>query len=243
MGATKDAYWFSHDSNAKDDPKCVLLIEQLGLEGYGIFWVLVETLRDQPGYKYPLDLLPAIARRFNTSTQKMAAVVNGYGLFEITEDSFFSLSLRRRMEVLDTKRQLASIAGKKSGEARKTKQVERPLNDRSTNKVNNTKEQLINTYTENDDLKNNILSFIEMRKVIKKPLTDNALSLILTKLDKLANNDDEKNLILEQSIMNSWQGIFPLKEEMLRVDKISKPLSMQEMQKAALQMARQKGAR
>jgi len=46
----KNAYYFSHDSNAKDDPKCVLLIEQLGLEGYGIYWILIEILRDQPGY-------------------------------------------------------------------------------------------------------------------------------------------------------------------------------------------------
>ena len=72
---TKDAYYFPHDSNAKDDPKCVLLIEQLGLEGYGIFWVLIETLRDQPEYKYPLQLLPALARRYNTTAEKMKTVV------------------------------------------------------------------------------------------------------------------------------------------------------------------------
>ena len=35
----KDAYYFSHYSNAKDDFKCMLLIEELGLEGYGIFWI------------------------------------------------------------------------------------------------------------------------------------------------------------------------------------------------------------
>ena len=51
---TKDAYWFSHDSNAKDDPKVVMMIEQLGLESYGIFWVLVEILREQTGFKYPI---------------------------------------------------------------------------------------------------------------------------------------------------------------------------------------------
>ncbi len=27
----KDCYYFAHDSNAKDDPKCVLMIEQLGM--------------------------------------------------------------------------------------------------------------------------------------------------------------------------------------------------------------------
>ena len=33
------------------------------------------------------------------------------------------------------------------------------------------------------------------------------------KLDKIANSEDEKIQILNNSVMNSWQGIFPLKEE------------------------------
>jgi len=114
----KDAFYFSHDSNAKDDPKCVLLIEQLGLEGYGIYWVLIEMLRDQPGYRYPLALIPAISRRYNTTAEKMRTVVSNYGLFEIDENDFFSLSLLRRMEHLDNKRTKASLAGKKSGAVR-----------------------------------------------------------------------------------------------------------------------------
>ena len=114
----KDAYYFSHDSNAKDDPKCVLLIEQLGLEGYGIYWILIEMLRDQPNYKYPLVLIPAISRRYNTTTEKMKTVVNNYGLFEIDDDNFFSLSLLGRMEHLEELRTRKSIAGKKGNEVR-----------------------------------------------------------------------------------------------------------------------------
>lgn len=107
MKTTKDAYYFSHDSNAKDDPKCVMLIEQMGLEGYGIFWVLVETLRDQPDYQYPMALLPALARRYNTTTAKMRTVVEKYQLFTITEDGqfFFSHSLNCRMLKASEKRE------------------------------------------------------------------------------------------------------------------------------------------
>lgn len=115
----KDAYYFSHDSNSKDDPKCVLLIEQLGLEGYGIFWVLIETLREQPNYKYPIILLPAIARRFNTSTEKVKAVVLNYQLFKIENDEFFySESLNERMLFLEEKRVKRSLAGKAGNEKR-----------------------------------------------------------------------------------------------------------------------------
>lgn len=115
----KDAYYFPHDSNAKDDPKCILLIEQLGLEGYGIYWVLVETLRDQPNYCYPLQLLPALARRFNTTLEKMKTVVLNYGLFHLKDDTFFfSQSLIHRMSLYEEKKLKRSLAGKKGNEVR-----------------------------------------------------------------------------------------------------------------------------
>ncbi|OJV89791.1 MAG: hypothetical protein BGO34_01560 [Bacteroidia bacterium 44-10] len=110
----KDAYYFPHDSNAKDDPKCVLLIEQLGCEGYGIYWILIEILRDQPGYRYPVALLPALARRYNTSVEKVNTVVSKYELFTVEDNSvFLSESLIRRMLPLEEKRRKKSEAGKK----------------------------------------------------------------------------------------------------------------------------------
>lgn len=110
----KDAFYFSHDSNAKDDPKCMMLIDQLGLEGYGIYWVLIETLREQPGYRYPLAGVSALARKYNTSAQKMEAVVRGFGLFRIEDETVFSSdSLVRRMEEWDETKRRRSLAGKK----------------------------------------------------------------------------------------------------------------------------------
>ena len=126
----KDAYYFSHDSNAKDDPKCMLLIDQLGLEGYGIFWVLIETLRDQPDYKYPLKLVPILAKRFNTSAEKMLLVVQKYDLFQFNgQDFFYSNSLNNRMIRLDNIRELRKIAGIASGKARKQKALNKCSTD------------------------------------------------------------------------------------------------------------------
>ena len=106
-----EKFWFKHDSNAKDDPKCILLVEQLGLEGYGIYWVLIELLREQKDYRYPIKLIPAIARRFNTSTEKVMTVIKSYSLFQIENDEFFfSESLLERMnqyELLGQKRREA----------------------------------------------------------------------------------------------------------------------------------------
>jgi hypothetical protein len=126
----KDAYWFTHDSNAKDDPKCILMIEDIGPEGYGIFWILIETLRDQPDYKYPLSLLPALARRHNTNPDTVSKVVREYGLFEVEEEIFYSPSLMGRMKPLAIQRENASKAGKISAERRK--KIKQELKGNST---------------------------------------------------------------------------------------------------------------
>jgi phage replication O-like protein O len=53
--------------------------------------------------------------------------------------------------------------------------------------------------------------FLTMRKEKRKPATERARELVLIELHKY----DIKTAIimLEQSIMNSWQGVFPLKKE------------------------------
>jgi len=140
---TKDTYWFRHDSNAKDDFKCMLLIEQLGCEGYGIFWILVETLREQKDYKYPLALLNALARKYNTTQAKMETVVNNYQLFEIENETFFfSNSLNIRMSNLDKIKEQRKIAGQKSGQARRKKAIEHKLNNCSTDAQKNKKDEI-----------------------------------------------------------------------------------------------------
>lgn len=52
-------------------------------------------------------------------------------------------------------------------------------------------------------------SFDEMRKKIRKPMTDNARQLLLKKLQKQPYADWLE--ILEQSTLNGWQDIYPLK--------------------------------
>lgn len=79
-------------------------------------------------------------------------------------------------------------------------------------KPKNGYEKIIAEYTMNDELKEAIFEFIKMRKLIKKPMTDRALKAIFKKLDKLGRSDGEKIAILDQSIQNSWQGVFELKE-------------------------------
>lgn len=66
---------------------------------------------------------------------------------------------------------------------------------------------------DDEELKEALLEFIKMRKLIKKPLTDNALKLSIKKLFNLTQNHQEMIDIINQSIMNSWQSFYPLKKE------------------------------
>ena len=72
---------------------------------------------------------------------------------------------------------------------------------------------IVEDYTTNAELRTAIYEFIKMRKAIKSPMTDRALKQILNKLNSLASSDSEKVKVLDQSIMNSWRGVFPLRED------------------------------
>ncbi len=51
--------------------------------------------------------------------------------------------------------------------------------------------------------------FVKMRVRIKAPLTAYAGQLIASELDKIGG---DKNAVLNQSIMNGWKGVFPIKQ-------------------------------
>lgn len=69
---------------------------------------------------------------------------------------------------------------------------------------------VIDGYTQNDELKNALLSFVEMRKKMKG-FTIHALELNLKTLDKLAVDDYTKTMIVNQSVENSWKAFYGLR--------------------------------
>ena len=93
-------------------------------------------------------------------------------------------------------------------------------NNIDINKTKNMKERknaicyddIINNSIRNENVKNTLFEFVKMRLLIKKPLTDRALEMLIRKLEQLSNgNDDNALKILEQSIINSWQDIYEVK--------------------------------
>jgi hypothetical protein len=104
---------------------------------------------------------------------------------------------------------------------------ERPTSDQppTTNKKNknvkNDKNET-NTYSDIPELNEVILEFVKFRKSVKKPMTDNAVKLMLGKLNKMTSNVNEQIEIINQSILNGWTGIYPLKEQSRRKEPVPK---------------------
>ena len=68
-------------------------------------------------------------------------------------------------------------------------------------------------WSDDSELNRAILNFIEFRKTMKKPMTDRAVELLISKLNGMTTSTKEQIEIINQSIINGWQGVFPLKEE------------------------------
>lgn len=68
-------------------------------------------------------------------------------------------------------------------------------------------------YSDDPELNQALLSFIEYRKGMKKPMTDRAVELLINKLEGMTPSITEQIEILNQSIVNGWQGVFPLKDQ------------------------------
>jgi len=235
MDTGKNTPYFPHDCDAKDDPKIMLLIAQLGLEAYGIYWILVEYLRSQRGYRAPILLLDALSRRYGSSREKFEAVVTRFELFVIENEEFYSCSLSRRMLPLDAKRQrmqqLAlqrwnpeAMQAQSAGNAHAYNNAMQSRVEKSrVNKSKEEKSKVKKSKKPNSDLllfsHSDFIpiwqTWTDYKAQIGKPYkTLKGMQGQLDELIHLSGSDPvmaEK--IVNQSINREWAGLFELKSE------------------------------
>jgi len=89
------------------------------------------------------------------------------------------------------------------------------VKDALTNNKKSKKEQVsFPSFFNNDSFKKTFDDFKDMRKSIKSKMTLNAEKLLIKELAKLSDNNSELAIkIMEKSIMNSWKGVFELKDQ------------------------------
>lgn len=113
----KDSIFFSHDANARHDPKILEMRSLYGAEGYGWYWIIVEMLREQKDYRLKWKgqyVCNALAMQMqcspDTAYKFVDDCINHFNLFQSDGDFFWSDSLIRRMKWKDTKSEKARQA-------------------------------------------------------------------------------------------------------------------------------------
>lgn len=149
----RDVYYFSHDVNASNDPKIIVMKELCGVIAYAWWWILIEQLAVQEDYKLPMDKITftglgiafgmkqneafASSNEANASKTKQAEVfinllINECELLDTDGEYFWSPSLVRRnllrknkqVEISRKRSEAGRLGGLKSAEQRsKTKQM------------------------------------------------------------------------------------------------------------------------
>lgn len=124
----KDAYFFSHDCNARNDPKILALRSIYGAEGYGVYFMLIEILREQPEYKLPITkyIWNTLAMQMQMEASKLEQIITdcctefsdgGNNTLLVNDGEYlYSASLLRRMGKVDDISKLRREAARKRWE-------------------------------------------------------------------------------------------------------------------------------
>lgn len=106
--------YFPHDSNARNSAELLPIRMKYGVEGYGIYFMILERLREEENYMSVKDY-NMIAFDLRVDAQKVKSIVEDFGLFTFTEDGecFYSEGFLKRMEIKDERSKKRAEAGKR----------------------------------------------------------------------------------------------------------------------------------
>jgi hypothetical protein len=96
--------YFSHDYGARNDPKLIKLQIEMGQEGKGIYWDLIEIMYEQNGI-LKFSEIDCYSFSLKTDTDKIKRILCDFNLFTTTCDVIENESVKRRLQ----QRELKSI--------------------------------------------------------------------------------------------------------------------------------------
>lgn len=157
----KNAFFFSHDCNARNNGKILELRSEYGAEAYGIYFMLIELLMESTDYMLKRKY-STLAFALQVDAVLLQKVVEDYELFDFSdnEDFFFSPSLLKRVRPLESLREKRRQAGVKSGESRRKNKMDNEFEDAVADD-----EQMLNTCSTLVDKKRTKESRVEKSKV------------------------------------------------------------------------------
>lgn len=118
MSKEKDVFWFRHDSNASRDIKLIKIRAVYDFWGIGVYWCIVEYLRDQPLYRFEYDesnmqfLSQIIGCQDFVKFSNFIKDAIRFNLFCVENGYIFSSSLVERMKKWDSCKTNGSEGGR-----------------------------------------------------------------------------------------------------------------------------------
>lgn len=119
----------------------------------------------------------------------------------------------------------------------KEKEIEKSREDTEIDKKKKKKSAkadlngMIDSFTEDEELREALKAFLDMRKSIKKPIqTEYAFKLALNKLKQLSDIDSERIEIVNQSVEHNWQTFYALQNS-YRTNEVEMPEYMKKQEK------------
>lgn len=98
----KEAYYFSHDSNARNDEKVLDMRAKYGYEGYGLYWAIIEIMRDATGHKLQKNKINPLSIAINYDCEKLEIFIDDciseFKLFVSDNGNYYSNRLLRSMK-------------------------------------------------------------------------------------------------------------------------------------------------
>lgn len=121
----KSSYYFQHDYNASNDHKILYLRQQLGIEGYGIYWYVIEQLAQSNGV-LPVKIIPVLSTQIQTTIDKVKSVIFNYDLFVFDSENFFSARLLKQIEFRKDLSKSGKLGAQKRWEKKLLDQTDSP---------------------------------------------------------------------------------------------------------------------
>jgi hypothetical protein len=185
MAHKKDAYYFSHDSSASRDIKMLKIKYIYGWEGIGLFWGIVETLRETTDFKFESnkDSINLLASILQVDAIKLQTFINDaikVGLFIESKGYFYSNSLNDRMEEMNKKRLNGIANGKKGGRPTKEETEIKPkanLNNNPTDNLNESKTKPLKESKGKESKENDIIDSVDIKFI--PPTKDEVLEYFI----------------------------------------------------------------
>lgn len=119
----------------------------------------------------------------------------------------------------------------------KEKEIEKSREDTEIDKKKKKKSAkadlngMIDSFTENEELREALKAFLDMRKSIKKPIqTEYAFKLALNKLKQLSDIDSIRIEIVNQSVEHNWQTFYAVQNS-YRTNEVEMPEYMKKQEK------------